>query len=166
MAQRRRSIWRPVFGHQNHISIDRGFGFIRKWNATDAAAYEGCRLREGLLDKTNTASGVWAKRPKGSVKRSLMEWRTEGDTAYRSAANEEFVQKNGFVSYVHRKKPKGRATPEAIRRANNAKSKIRSKVDHVFAEQKARMGLFIRSIGIARATTKIGLANLVYNLNA
>jgi len=52
---------------------------------------------------------------------------------------------------------------EAIRRANNAKSKIRSRVEHVFAEQKERMDLFIRTIGIARATTKIGLANLVYN---
>ena len=98
----------PVFGYQNHISIDRGFGFIRKWSATDAAAYEGRRLRDGLLDKTNTASGVWA------------------DTAYRSAANEEFMERNGFVSHVHRKKPKGRPMPEAIRRANNAKSKIRS----------------------------------------
>ena len=26
------------------------------------------------------------------------------------------------------------------------------------------MGLFIRTIGIARATTKIGMANLVYNI--
>jgi hypothetical protein len=26
------------------------------------------------------------------------------------------------------------------------------------------MGLFVRTIGIARATTKIGMANLVYNL--
>lgn len=46
-----------MLGYQNHISVDRGFGFIRKWSATDAAAYEGRRLREGLLDKTNTASG-------------------------------------------------------------------------------------------------------------
>jgi transposase, IS5 family len=136
----------PVFGYQNHISIDCGFGFIRQWSATDAAAYEGRRLREGLLDKTNTASGVWA------------------DTAYRSAANEEFMGKNGFVSHVHRKKPKGRAMPGAIRRANNAKSKIRSKVEHVFAEQKDRMDLFIRTIGIARANMKIGLANFVYNI--
>jgi transposase, IS5 family len=37
-------------------------------------------------------------------------------------------------------------------------------VEHVFAEQKDRMGLFIRTIGIARATTKIGMANLVYNI--
>src|SRR5271166_2825420 len=52
-----------------------------------------------------------------------MEWRTEGDTAYRSAANEEFIEKNGFVSYVHRQKPKGRVLTEAIRRAKNANRK-------------------------------------------
>ena len=136
----------PVFGYQNHISIDRGFGFIRKWSATDAAAYEGRRLREGLLDKTNTAAGVWA------------------DTAYRSAANETFMERNGFISHIHRKKPKGRAMPEAIRRANAAKSKIRSRVEHVFAEQKDRMEVFIRTVGIARATMKIGMTNLVYNI--
>jgi IS5 family transposase len=101
----------PLFGYQNHVSIDRRFGFIRRWAATDAAAYEGRRLRQGLLDKSNTASGVWA------------------DTAYRSAANETFLTKNGFVSHIHRKKPKGRAMPETMRRANNAKSKIRSRVE-------------------------------------
>ena len=96
--------------------------------------------------------------------------RTEGgrpvwaDTAYRSAADETFLNKYGFVSHIHRKKPKGRAMPETMRRANNAKSKIRSRVEHVFAEQKERMGLFIRTIGIARATNKIGMANLVYNI--
>ena len=49
------------------------------------------------------------------------------DTAYRSAVNEEFMERNGFVGHVHRKRPKGRPMPEAIRRANNAKSKIRSR---------------------------------------
>jgi transposase, IS5 family len=74
------------------------------------------------------------------------------------------VEKNGFVSHVHRKKPKGRAMPEAIRRANAIKAKIRSRVEHVFAEQNDRMRLFIRTVGIARATTKVGLADLVYNI--
>ena len=60
---------------------------------------------KACIDKTNTASGVWA------------------DTAYRSAANETFLNKNGFISHIHRKKPKGRAMPETMRRANNAKSK-------------------------------------------
>lgn len=136
----------PAFGYQNHISIDREHGLIRKWLATDAAAYEGARLREGLLDKTNTSKSAWA------------------DTAYRSAANEAFMDKNGFVSRVHRKKPKGRPMPEATRRANNIKSKERLRVEHVFAEQKSRMGLFIRTIGIARAKTKIGLANILCNI--
>ena len=72
--------------------------------------------------------------------------------------------KHGFISRVHRKKPKGRPIPEPTRRANNMKSKVRSRVEHVFAEQKGRMRLFIRPIGIARATTKIGLANILYNM--
>jgi len=136
----------PTFGYQNHVSIDRGFGFIRRWMATDAAAYEGARLREGLLDKTNTAGAVWA------------------DTGYKSAANEAYLAKNGFVSRIHRKKPKGRPMSETTRRANGLKSKVRSHVEHVFATQKDRMDLFIRTIGIARARTKIGMANLVYNM--
>jgi len=53
---------------------------------------------------------------------------------------------------------------EATSRANGRRSKIRAFVEHVFAHQKFRMGLFIRTIGIARARTKIGMANLVYNL--
>jgi hypothetical protein len=41
---------------------------------------------------------------------------------------------------------------------------LRAHIEHVFAEQKARKGLFVRTTGIARATTKIGLSNLVYNM--
>jgi hypothetical protein len=57
----------PLFGYQNHVSIDRSFGFIRRWAATDPAAYEGHRLRQGLLDKTNTAGGVWADTAKAAL---------------------------------------------------------------------------------------------------
>lgn len=41
----------PFFGYKSHVSIDRKFRLIRKWKATDAAASDGARLREGLLDK-------------------------------------------------------------------------------------------------------------------
>ena len=54
--------------------------------------------------------------------------------------------------------------PVRTARANGTKSKVRAGIEHVFAEQKSRMGLFIRTVGIARARTKIGLANLVYNV--
>jgi transposase, IS5 family len=135
----------PAFGYKNHISIDRAHGLIRKWTVTHAAAWDGARLEE-IVDRTNTASDVWA------------------DTAFRSAKNEAMLARRGFVSRLHRKKPKGKPMPERTRLANAQKSKVRSAVEHVFAHQKGPMGLVVRTIGIARAKLKIGLANLAYNM--
>ena len=53
--------------------------------------------------------------------------------------------------------------PRHIARGNARKSVVRAKVAHVFAHQKERMGLFVRTVGLERARTKIGLANLAYN---
>ena len=136
----------PTFGYKNHISIDRRHGIIRREKTTDAAAHDGARLREGLIDPANTASEVWA------------------DTAYRSAANEAFLEKAGKTSRIHHKKPKGKPMPARTARANGRKSKVRARVEHVFAEQKDRMGLFIRTIGIARAEAAITLTNMAYNM--
>ena len=41
---------------------------------------------------------------------------------------------------------------------------MRSRIEHVFAQQKARMGLVIRTIGLARAQAAITLANMAYNM--
>ncbi|GAD09087.1 transposase and inactivated derivatives [Gluconobacter frateurii NBRC 103465] len=136
----------PFFGYKSHISIDRKFRLIRKWKRPDAAASDGARLREGLLDKTNMASTVWP------------------DMAYRSKANEDFMGKEGFVSKVHRKKPNLKPMPRHTQKSNAGKSVVRSRVEHVFADQKSQTGLFIRTIGITRATMRIGLANIVYNM--
>ena len=86
------------------------------------------------------------------------------DTAYRSQANEKYLSGKGLRSQIHRKKPKGKPMPRRTARANGRKSKVRAAVEHVFARQKGPMGLFIRTIGIARARIKIGLANIAYNM--
>ena len=86
------------------------------------------------------------------------------DTAYRSAKNEAMLEARGLVSRIHRKKPKGRPMPRRTRRANAVKSAVRSKVEHVFAQQKGLMGAVVRTIGLARARVKIGLLNLAYNM--
>jgi IS5 family transposase len=135
----------PAYGYKSHIGADRRYRFIRKWAVTDAARHDGRELG-GLLDKTNTGSPVWA------------------DTAYRSAKNERRIARAGLVSKVHFRKPPGKPMPEPKRRANAARSRPRSAIEHVFADQKHRMGLFIRTIGIARARTKIGMANIAHNL--
>ena len=54
--------------------------------------------------------------------------------------------------------------PANVARANSARSRVRAVVEHVFARQKGPMGLFVRTIGMARATVKIGLANIAYNM--
>ena len=136
----------PAFGYKSHIGIDRRHGFIRRQKVTDAAAHDGARLREGLIDPTNTASDVW------------------GDTAYRSNVNEAFLANCGKRSRIHRKKPQGKPMPKRTAKANARKSKVRASVEHVFAQQKHRMKLTIRSIGIKRAKATIMMANIAYNL--
>lgn len=86
------------------------------------------------------------------------------DTAYRSKANEAFMDKHGFVSKVHRKKPHLKPMPRHIQRFNAGKSVIRTRVEHVFTDQKSQMGLFVRTVGITRTTMRIGLANIIYNM--
>ena len=54
--------------------------------------------------------------------------------------------------------------PARTRQANAQESAVRSAVEHVFARQKGPMGLVVRTIGIALASVKIGLANLAYNM--
>ena len=68
-----------------------------------------------------------------------------------------------FTSNIHQKRLPRRPLPERIAKANARRSKVRAAVEHVFAGQKHRMGLVVRTIGIARARIKIGMANLVYN---
>ena len=118
-----------------------------------------------VVTSDNTASDVWAEPAKVPAMRSIVGKQAEGDTAYRSRSNEAWLKSIGRVSRVHRKKPKGKPMPARTARANAAKSTVRARIEHVFARQKDQMALFIRTIGIARAETKITLANLVYNID-
>src|SRR5215203_802593 len=61
---------------------------VRRFTVTDAAAYDGARHLASVLDKTNTASLVWA------------------GTEYCSKATEAHVTRNGVVSKVRfRRRP-------------------------------------------------------------
>lgn len=100
-----------------------------------------------VVTNDNTAFDVWA------------------DTDYRSRANERWLRRNGKVSRIHRKKPRGKPMPKRTAKANAAKSSVCARVEHVFAHQKDIMGLFIHSIGIKRAKAKVALANLTNNMH-
>lgn len=136
----------PSFGYKSSIAICRHYGFIRKSKVTDGARFDGRMLRD-VVTSDNTASDVWA------------------DTAYRSQSNEKWLKTQGRLSRIHRRKPRGKPMPDRIRRGNATKSKVRARVEHVFAQQKDKMGLFIRTIGIKRAEAKITLVNIAYNMH-
>jgi IS5 family transposase len=60
---------------------------------------------------------------------------------------------------------KGQALSAEQHVNNRKRSKVRSRVEHVFGFQQNSMGgKLIRAIGLARAEVKIGLMNLIYNL--
>lgn len=158
--EHKRDIAVPVFGYKNHAAIDQRHGFIRGWTVTNAAAYDGAQLRN-VVKRPNTGSTVWADT---AYRSKSEEEKANMDRTHVCPTNEAWLDKNGFVSDIHQKKPKGRPMSEATARANGRRSKVRSHIEHVFAHQKARMGLFVRTIGIARATMKIGMANLAYNI--
>ena len=105
-----------------------------------AANSAGCSI------PNNTASGVWA------------------DTAYRSAANVALLVRRGLVPQFQRPSRVAEPMPPHITRGNARRARVRAAIEHVFAAQKCRLGLLIRSVGLARATTKLGLANLVNNM--
>jgi IS5 family transposase len=136
----------PTFGYKSHIAIDRKYGFIRGSAVTSAAHADG-RMLKRVVQADNTAGDVWA------------------DSAYRSQANEDWLAARMLTSRIHRRKPAGKPMPQATARANARKSSIRARVEHVFAHQKTRFGLFIRTIGLARAEAKLTLANLAYNFD-
>ena len=90
-----------MFGYKNQAAVDRAYGLIRKWTATNASAHDTARL-EDVLDRSHTAIDVCA------------------DTAYRSAMNEAMLARHGFVSRSYNKKPMGRPMPEPVRILNAA----------------------------------------------
>lgn len=134
----------PVFGYKNHVSTDRRHGLIRSWTLSDAAAHDGRFLRE-LVDLENTAAPVWA------------------DTAYRSARNAAFLARHGRVSKVQFRRQPGKPLSVPQSKANAARARVRGHIEHVFGAQKGPMALVVRTLGLARAKTKIGLANLACN---
>ncbi|EIZ82174.1 transposase IS4 family protein [Methylobacterium sp. GXF4] len=134
-----------MFGYKTRVSIDHTYGFVRRFAVTSAAAHDGAQLAN-VLDPANTASDVWA------------------DTAYRSKINEAHLAKHGRRSKIHFRRQPGHDLTPSQRKASRSRSKVRSGVETMVAARKHRFGLFVRTIGLARARTKIGLANLAYNL--
>ena len=135
------------FGYKNHIEIDVKYKLIRKYAVTDAATHDS-HVFEELLDKRNSSKDVWT------------------DSAYRSPERLAYLKQHGFREHMQRKGCRYKKLTEREKSGNYTRSKTRSRVEHVFGVQAQRAGtLLIRTIGKVRATTKIGLRNLAFNID-
>ena len=135
------------YGYKNHINIDVENKLIRSYEVTDASVHDSNVIHE-LLEVPNSSGDVWA------------------DSAYRSYDTEKKLKESGHRSHIQRKGYRDHKLTNWEIQGNHTRSKTRSRVEHIFGVQSQVAGnLILRSIGIIRARTKIGLRNLAYNLN-
>jgi IS5 family transposase len=134
------------FGYKNHVATDVKYKFIRDYEVTDASVHDS-QVFEQLLDPKNSNGGVWA------------------DSAYRSEDSLLLLEKLNYYEHLQRKGTKNKQLTEREKQGNRTRSKIRSRIEHIFGIMAMRAGnLLLRCVGLERANTKIGLRNLSYNL--
>jgi len=135
------------YGYKNHINVDVKHKLIRDYEVTPASVHDS-KVFEGLLDEDNSSRDVWA------------------DSAYRSEEKLRELKKRKYREHLQHKGCKHKKLTDRETQGNRTRSRIRSRVEHVFGVQAMRAGdLILRTIGLIRAKAKIGLRNLAYNLD-
>jgi IS5 family transposase len=132
------------FGYKDHVKADVKTKLITGFEVTDASVHDSQMLNT-LLNEEDTT--IYA------------------DSAYRSEAQEETLAEAGKESKIMEKGVRNRPLTKTQSKRNTKRSKTRVRVEHIFGFMTNSMnGMFIRSIGILRAKTAIGMKNLTYNL--
>lgn len=135
------------YGYKNHINVDVKHKLIRDYEVTPASVHDS-QVFEGLLDEDNRSRDVWA------------------DSAYRSEDKLRELKRRKFREHLQRKGCRHKKLTDWETRGNRTRSRIRSRVEHIFGVQAMRAGdLILRTIGLIRAKAKIGLRNLAYNFD-
>lgn len=136
------------YGYKNHINIDKDTKLIASHACTDASVHDSQVLETILRAQEAGGKEVWA------------------DSAYRSAEQEQALQISEHSSQINERAYRGKPLTEIQEVSNKTKSRVRARVEHVFGHMENSMGgIFVRTIGIARAKVGVTLMNLAYNLS-
>jgi len=134
------------YGYKNHTKCDEKSKLITGYLVTDASVHDS----QATLD--------------------LLDTKDEGQLLYADSAysgkelNEGLVDINVIPAIIEKGYRNKTLTDEQIT-CNKEKSKTRVRIEHIFGFIENTMnGSTIRSIGIERALTTIGLMNLTYNM--
>jgi len=134
------------YGYKDHVKTDKKSKLIDKYKVTDASVHDSQPL-DDLLEEKDADQPLHA------------------DSAYTGENQEKTIEGKKLINCVNEKGYRNKPITEQQIAKNRKKSKVRARVEHVFGFIENSMGgSFIKTIGIARATTTIGLMNLTYNM--
>ena len=135
------------YGYKDHIKADTKTKLITGYEVTSASVHDSEAL-ENLLDKKEDQDQPFY-----------------ADSAYRSEAIEKSLSKKNIESQIHEKGYRGRPLTKRQQQRNRKKSKVRVRVEHIFAFMENSMqGVYLHCRSLVRAKVAIGLMNITYNL--
>lgn len=132
------------YGWKNHVKSDLKTKIILRSTTTPASVHDS-QVFEELLDDKDQA--------------------VLADSAYHSAEHEAHLIKLNAQEFLMRKATRGHPLSEAEAQTNHTISRMRVRVEHIFARMSQMGADFCRSIGLKRATQHNHLSNLVYNMD-
>ena len=134
------------YGYKDHVKIGIKHKLIETYLVSDASVHDSKALGS-LISEEDENQPLYA------------------DSAYTGPNQEQAISDCDMINQVCEKGHRNLPLTAQQQDSNKAKSKIRARVEHVFGFMEQSMkGLFIRSIGLVRATAIIGLINLTYNI--
>ena len=132
------------YGYKNHVKVDSRSKLIEKFTVTDASVHDSQAL-EALLSKGDPVTYV--------------------DSAYTGEHCEGVFTSLQVEAKAIERAYRNKPLNGKQKRSNRAKSRIRARVEHVFATMRMSMrAAWNRCIGMRRNRATIAMTNLVYNM--
>ena len=132
------------YGYKNHVKVDSRSKLIEDFTVTDASVHDSNALEELIAEGDPT---------------------TYVDSAYTGPRCEEIFAERKVPAKPIERAYRNRPLNGSQQRNNRARSKIRVRVEHVFATMRMSLrSAWNRCIGMGRNRGMIGMTNLVYNM--
>jgi transposase, IS5 family len=134
------------YGYKNHVKVDSKSKLIVKYEVTDASVHDS-QVLENLLDEKDSGEDFSA------------------DSAYAGEKQRAIISQKEMTDKTCKKGYKNNPLTEQEIATNREKSRVRSRVEHVFGFMEGSMnGMNLYAIGIKRVEGLVGLMNLTYNM--
>ena len=134
------------YGYKNHVKVDAKSKLVVKYGVTDASVHDS-QVLENLLDDKDANEDFYA------------------DAAYRGKKQQAVISQKEMIDKTCKKGYKNSPLTDHDIAINKEKSRVRSRVEHVFGFMETSMnGMNLYAIGIKRVEGIVGLMNLTYNM--